>query len=309
MVTIRAAAQTGRGDWTFISWAKAAAAANGVNLASFFGVVVVMNVATDLFGGGGRQAVCDNNSMQPSLLGQEMGHGYGLEHSRVDGSTADYQDPWDIMSTANAFEAADANYGFIGPFLNAANMESQGWLDESRVYDASNVGRAVVQLRPLNRHDLSGYLAVRLSRYFFEFRVQASWDGAIPSPAVLVHRFEDGHSYIMAGNKGQYALLAGDFFEMGDPNARFRPYARVDVEKIDPSSQTATLGLFERPADRIPVEGPAQNFIWSDPRWRRSDHTQWSNHSHSASQSGPRDLGALSCFGGRDTPYISNRAD
>src|SRR3954464_5916144 len=28
-----------------------------------------------------------------------MGHGYGLDHARVDGSEADYPDPWDVMST------------------------------------------------------------------------------------------------------------------------------------------------------------------------------------------------------------------
>ena len=76
------------------------------DLSKFYSFVVCMNVPTDLSGGlpswfpGGPQGVlCDNESMMPYLLGQEMGHGYGLGHSRADGSEADYEDPWDVMST------------------------------------------------------------------------------------------------------------------------------------------------------------------------------------------------------------------
>lgn len=83
-----------------INWAKQAATDAGYDLTGFFGVVVCMNVQTDLFGVLGRGiAVCDNLSMQPSILGQEMGHGYGLDHSRASGSDADYRDRWDTMST------------------------------------------------------------------------------------------------------------------------------------------------------------------------------------------------------------------
>lgn len=35
--------------------------------------------------------------------GQEMGHAFGLERSRQQGSTVDYLDPWDVMSTLNAW--------------------------------------------------------------------------------------------------------------------------------------------------------------------------------------------------------------
>lgn len=58
-----------------------------------------MNVGTDLFGGGDG-VVADKNTLQPSILGQEMGHGYGLDHSRLEGLSDDYRDPWDIMSTS-----------------------------------------------------------------------------------------------------------------------------------------------------------------------------------------------------------------
>jgi len=181
-----------------IDWARQAAADNGDSLAGFFGVLVCMNVPTDLFGGGAG-AVCDKNSMQPSLLGQEMGHVYGLQHSRKDGSTADYRDPWDVMSTAGPYEASHPTYGRVGPGLNAANMSGRGWLDQTRVWNAAGNDMRQVQLRPLHRRDLPGFLAARVDEYFVEFRVKEKWDANIPAPAILIHRFEDDHSYLMAG--------------------------------------------------------------------------------------------------------------
>ncbi len=69
-----------------IDWARQKATAGGVNLSRFFSVVVCLNVPTDLFGGGSG-VVCDDgrwpngmSSLSPSLLGQEMGHTYGLTY-------------------------------------------------------------------------------------------------------------------------------------------------------------------------------------------------------------------------------------
>src|SRR5215471_13264632 len=73
---------------------------NGVPLGAYDGIVYSFAGTIDLFGvTGGMAAVCDTASLWPSLLGQEMGHGYGLDHSRADGSQAEYMDIWDIMST------------------------------------------------------------------------------------------------------------------------------------------------------------------------------------------------------------------
>src|SRR5207249_1628669 len=70
-----------------------------------------------------------------ALWGQEMGHAFGLDHSRQNGSDSDYQDMWDVMSTMNAFcYTADPNYGLRGIGLNAWNMRGRQWLDESRVW-------------------------------------------------------------------------------------------------------------------------------------------------------------------------------
>src|SRR5438128_1316499 len=76
-----------------ITWGRDAAAAAGVNLGGFFNIVLVMNVGTDLFGSV-NGVVTDKNNLQPSILGQEMGHGFGLDHSRLEGSDIDYRDRW-----------------------------------------------------------------------------------------------------------------------------------------------------------------------------------------------------------------------
>jgi hypothetical protein len=136
---------------------------------------------------GGMAALCDSYSLQPSLLGQEMGHGYGLDHARRDGSADDYNDPWDVMSTAAfpAMQQPDPEFSSVGPGLNAWNMRSRGWLDESRVWTTptGHAGEYTVELRPLHRRDLRGSLAAEVGPYLVEFRVPERWDAAIPGPA------------------------------------------------------------------------------------------------------------------------------
>jgi hypothetical protein len=232
--------QKGRQD--LVDWAKQAAAAANVDLSPFFAVVVVMNVQSDLFGGPGR-AVCDPPSTTPSLLGQEMGHGYGLDHSRFDGSNDDYQDMWDVMSTMNAYTAAHPNYTRMGPGLNAANMRGRNWLDETRVWsdNASSFDKTIV-LRPLHRRDLTGWLAADLpGGYLAEFRMKEGWDAAIPRPAVLVHRFDNNHSYLMNGTAGHPDLVAGDKFEKTIISATATTHLALTVEAIDTESHTATI--------------------------------------------------------------------
>ena len=162
--------------------AKAAATAAQVDLSKFDGVVACGFGGTDLCGWvGGMAALCDANSLQPSLLGQEIGHGYGLDHARLQGSTADYMDPWDVMSTAAwpDRQASSADYVSIGPGLNAACMRSRGWLDETRVWSGPYAGYdTVVTLRPLHHRHLHGYLAAEVGPYLVELRVRERWDAS-----------------------------------------------------------------------------------------------------------------------------------
>jgi len=250
-----------------IKWARQAAVANGDDLSPYVSVVVCMNVLTDLFGGDDG-AVCDPDSTDPRFLGQEMGHFYGLDHSRAEtvkpcgNDPIDYKDFWDVMSTAGcAFSAPHARYRFIGPGLNAANMASRGWLDESRVWTRAKGNRSfdtVVTLRPLHRRDLPGFLAARLGEYLVEFRSQERWDAAIPKPAVLIHRFEDNHSYIMSANNGEQDLVAGNVFGTTDVGNSIiiASTTGLEVVEINADERFAKIRLVHRPAFEEPSLGP-----------------------------------------------------
>lgn len=274
----------GRND--LIASAREAASADLTKNGPFFSVVVCMNVPTDLFGGGAG-AVCDDgrwptdgtgadtvatgmSSMSPSLLGQEMGHVYGLAHSRADGSTADYMDPWDVMSNAARFMSPHPNFTDLdvrarpvfrlGPGLNAANMAGRGWLDESRVWKTSNESfDTVVTLRPLHRRDLSGFLAARLGKFLVEFRIKEGWDAALDRAAVLIHRFDDNQSYLMSASNGDQDLVPGSVFgttQTGSSHASiFTGATGVEVVEINANERFAKIRLVHRPAFEEPSLG------------------------------------------------------
>jgi hypothetical protein len=200
-----------------------------------------------------------------------MSHGYGLDHSRADGSQADYLDIWDVMSTnvGGTFSTPDANYTFVGPGMNAWNMRSRGWLDESRVWKPLFVhfGTQDVVIRPLHRHDLVGYLAAELGPYLVEYRVAERWDAGLQGgSAILVHRFGDldNHSYVMGGPAaeelvsplGAHPQKVGETFQVGDESKMFDTVYRCEVLAINDAAHAATIRLSYRPAAEQP--GPHQ---------------------------------------------------
>jgi hypothetical protein len=223
------------------SVAKSFATNAGVNLNDYAGVIATFIGHVDLFGWiGGMAAFCDSFSLDVSGLPQEIGHGYGLNHSRALGSVQDYNDPWDVMSTYNAHMAPNKEFTLVGPGLNAWNMRSRGWLDETRVYIATTID-TIVTLRPLHRRDLPGYLAAQVGEYLVEFRVPQRWDAAIPRACVLVHSFWDNHSYLVTSQNGNQDFVKGDKFIFIRPEYQFS--GSVEVISIDVPNLTATVRL------------------------------------------------------------------
>jgi hypothetical protein len=250
---------------------QALANQHGVNWKDFYGVVVSFQFPVY----GGQGGVFDNGpgvwgdirwlrNQGTAFWGHEMGHGFGLQHSRQDGVNGDYQDLWDIMSALNDFFASDFDYGSRGPGLNAWNMRSRQWLDESRIWKGppNNDFCESISIRPLHRRDLSGYLGAELpaiggdSAYLVELRVPAEWDTAVPNPTILIHHFEAPHSYLMKGTKGQTSLSVGEVFEHGSG-----PLSKLRVTSIDVANNAATLKLSHsfvgksKPSVEIAVSG------------------------------------------------------
>lgn len=262
---------------TLMELARQAAINAGVDINRFFGTVLIMNLMTGWAQGGagavgavwadwrridgrnpdgtlGGRGTGGGNGTE--IFGQEMGHAYGLNHSRREGSDEEYQDFWDIMSTCASsagscptYTAVDQDYCARGPGINAWNMRSRAWLDESRVWrirDRYENFDGSVQLRPLHRRDLPGNLAAEIpavddasSNYLLEFRLKSGWDEGIPRSAVLVHEFEDGHSVILRDTSGQYDLANGAAFQR-------LPHINARVTSIDEANQTAILRIVYR---------------------------------------------------------------
>jgi hypothetical protein len=91
--------QNARG--ALIQWAQDAVGADGVVLTTFFSTVVCTNGWHDIgawIDAPPQGVVAQGPTPIPAVLGEEMGHVYGLMHSRIDGSDGDYLDPWDGMS-------------------------------------------------------------------------------------------------------------------------------------------------------------------------------------------------------------------
>jgi hypothetical protein len=257
-------------NW-LVDLARSVAVSNDVPLDDFPHGVVMMNTNQGILFGqqGGWAAVCDGGNCQPCMLGQEMGHPYGLDHSRRAGSLADYQDSWDIMSTLNSCHMVPGGpYGVFGPGLNAANMRGRGWLDRSRVLSLDS-GKGMlprtVQLRPLHARELPGYLALEIDDYIIEFRDKRGWDVGIPQPAVFVHSFDGNKSYLEQNRNGAEELTGGDSWELGSPDMKDLPYTRVLVEDIDAANRIATLTLTHRGGKQFPqYVGGSLGIPWVD---------------------------------------------
>lgn len=150
----------------------------------------------------------------------------------------------------------------IGPGLNAANMDAKGWLDYTRVWIApsgTNVS-IVIQLRPLHRIDLEGYLAAKVGSYYIEFRNSEGWDIAC-KPAVLIHYFENGSSYVVKNDKGFSTFLAGDKLTMPKSMSLLGSSHSIKVTEIDLENRIATIQiLVEQPElpREWPIQGPYQ---------------------------------------------------
>jgi len=268
-------------------WGNEAATANKLTITGFDIIVYIFNQPIDMFGSPGFLVISWNpgpknhagNSIGLSSTSHEFGHALGLSsHARMEGSSEEYGDLWDIMGEYHSFSdksgtlnppPADSKYYTYGPGLNSAYMALMGWLDKTRVYTA--VGSTTFQLRPLHRRDLPGWLCAQVKigyeTIYVEFRMNEKWDKNFDAPCVFLHKMSvhpgDGRPCTeimvtdsMHPNKTEMvALRNGQSYEWGNKTDPFGFYANIAVTNIDAEQRTAYINLYSRYKRHIEPQG------------------------------------------------------
>jgi hypothetical protein len=165
------------------------------------------------------------HDVDTTLASHEMGHGFGLNHSRAMTCAAcstnqpDYWDCTDVMSAGSCVyqfnSSADVGTtfgdGLGGPGLDTVNLDKAGWIPSSREYTFDNSGpdQQTITLHALSDPGAlssgcspSGcgeFLEARVpasvtvpygtaSQYYtVEYREKSGWDSGFPASAVVLH--------------------------------------------------------------------------------------------------------------------------
>jgi hypothetical protein len=186
---------------------------------------------------------------QPSVACQEISHGFNLSnHTRnAANPTADYGNPFDIMSTlSSCYMFADPKYDYpgntndlCGPGMNAPNLDEFGWFDSNRIYGVPTVinhnswginYRAkhtfTFQLSALNHPETNKYLCATLQAsaadsgsftYYFEYRTADGWDrgmanSGINDCVVIEQARSDQYNYLVFPGTYSNCLKLGESF-------------------------------------------------------------------------------------------------
>jgi hypothetical protein len=243
---------------------------------SYYGIVAIWNDAQDTWGGRGNYTVNGTQKTfgiaafnpwgwDPAIVAQEMGHGYGLDHSRATDPdpSKDYQDPWDPMSAwtfggqaqptfpnlnfvvsgpghFNPQTGSNSTTGASGPSLNAGYRDLLGWIPSGRVWTYGG-SPSVVTLAGVNNPGVGWPLMAKIplgaSRFYtVHLRLKEGWDAGIQRDAVLIHEVRpDGRTYIVKTVNLDRSLQPGQSFT--DPANNLKIY----VDRIEKANKTATV--------------------------------------------------------------------
>ena len=152
-----------------------------------------------------------------SVMGHEMGHGFGLPHSSGPYATP-YDSKWDVMSTGGICSPSHAEFGCLGVHTVAHHMDLMGWIPSSRQYVAIDGSRQSITLEPLGGPvSDDGYLMAKIpiagsdtEFYTVEARRFVGYDDQIPGEAILINHVDS--------TRGDRQSQVVDPDGNGDPN-------------------------------------------------------------------------------------------
>lgn len=188
----------------------AAAADADLNFPDFDGINFIFNQDLDCCSWGGSITLNLDGMMKTysstwmatwgwgnqDVLGQEMGHGFGLPHSSGP-YTATYDSRWDVMSSGGSCGSPDADFGCVGVHTVGFHKDALGWIPGSRRYLATTDPDQLVFLERLAEPGPGGYLVAQIpiggsatNFYTVEARKLVGYDVEVPAEAVVMHRVD-----------------------------------------------------------------------------------------------------------------------
>lgn len=192
----------------------AASAGFTFNEANYASVIILTNwspLDDGATGYGAKRVVIHaGNWTNLMYLTHEVGHAFGLTHSRSTSNPVDYQERWDLMSAGNVFATSGA-YGTAAPGLNAFYRKAMGVIQPSRrIVLPNDLMAHTYTLVPLADNALPGYHYVEVPaaiagvKLLVSFRMRTGFDSAFPTAqSVFIHEDRnDGFSYVVDSSPG-----------------------------------------------------------------------------------------------------------
>ncbi len=236
-------------------------------------VAVITYPDIDMFGWDGGAFLPYN--VDVGGMAHEAGHGISLNHSFSDdpsyrnaewAAIGEYDDPWDVMSWANAFRVPTGRFGDGPVGLNGFHLDRMGWLPRSRIFTfgSDGVSSRSVTLAALYHPGASGYLLLRvpfdpgdLNRYYtVEFRRKDGWNAGIPQDTVMIHEV------MRRSDNVYYSFLLRERTPAKNPVQSVNANGvSIRVNSVSPTTNQATVAISSQIVDRC-----LQGYVWREAR-------------------------------------------
>lgn len=193
-----------------------------------------------------------------SVMGHEMGHGFGLPHSSGQYGES-YDNEWDVMSNiwANCVMATDPVYGCLGQHTISYHKGLLGWIPAGRKYTALPGSSTTITLGRLALPQSDNYLMAQIPIggsdtrfYIVEARQTVGYDVRLPGQGVIIHevdttRAEPAHVVDVDGNGDTGD--EGAIWRAGESFVDSANGITVSVEAETATGFVVTIDLSEEP--------------------------------------------------------------
>ncbi len=191
-----------------------------------------------------------------TIYAHEMGHSFGLRHSKFNGPSSPYNNYWDVMSyTWDCSRLTDPTYGCLGQQTNMYHKDILGWIPANQKFTYSGSAPQTITLEQSDLPVTGNYKMAKIpfgsSGYFYvvEARRRVGYDTKLMVNSVIIHEIEPSRSpepaWVQGSNGGAGAeLLPGQTFTNATNNIKVKVEAatasgfQITINPAPPSMPT-----------------------------------------------------------------------